>query len=61
MTRSELQAIAAALARVDAAIDRCLLLSSRDPAAARPPAIGSRQRLQAAAAMVLQLVFRPPR
>lgn len=61
MTRSELQTIAAALARVDAAMDRCLVLVSSHPAAARPPATGSRQRLKAAAAMVLQLVFRPPR
>ncbi len=29
MTRSELQAVAAALARMDAALDRCLLLMLR--------------------------------
>lgn len=61
VTRSELQSIAAALTRVDAALDRCLELVRSHPAAARPPATGSRQRLQAAAAVVLQLVFLPPK
>ncbi len=36
MTRSELQAIAATLARMNAALDRCLLLIHRHP----PPEAG---------------------
>lgn len=41
MTRSELQAVAVALARVDAALDRCLVLARWRHPLPLPPALRS--------------------